>query len=56
MFRRVLPIVLVAIALSVVFGVLFATMRLGRVHPTRAWFSKRPTDPPVEPEKEAQPL
>lgn len=55
MYQRILPFVLVAIALSVVVGVLFATQRSGRNWPTRAWF-KRPTDLPVEPEKEAQPL
>lgn len=50
MFRRMLPFVIAAVALSVVFAVLFATMRLGHIHPTRAWFKKVETDLPVGPE------
>jgi hypothetical protein len=53
MFRKMLPFVLVAIALSVVFGVLFATQRMGLIHPTCARFTKKSDDVPAEPDKEA---
>lgn len=50
MFRRMLPFVLVAVVLSVVFSVLFVTQRMGLIHPSLARFAKRETDLPVEPD------
>lgn len=49
MFRRMLPIVVAAVVLSVVFSVLFATQRMGLTHPSLARFMKHETDLPVEP-------
>ena len=58
MFRRILPLVIAAVVLSVVFSVLFATQRMGPTHPSLARFMKLETDLPVgpeapEPDKEA---
>jgi hypothetical protein len=49
MLKKVLPFVLVAIALSVAFSVLYATQRMGRPHPALARFMKQTADVPVEP-------
>jgi hypothetical protein len=49
MFKKLLPFVLVAIALSVAFSVLFATHRMGHNHPVIARFMKRSADLPIEP-------
>jgi len=53
MFKKMLPFVIVAVVLSVVFGVLFATQRMGLTHPPCARFMKKTDDVPVEPDKEA---
>jgi hypothetical protein len=56
MFKRILPFVLVAIALSVVFSVLFATWRMGSTRPAFGRFMKRATDLPVEPVEPDKPV
>ena len=50
MFRRMLPFVIAAVVLGVVFSVLFATQRMGPTHPSLARFKKHETALPVEPE------
>lgn len=49
MLKKILPFVLVAVALSVVFSVIFATQRMGCRQAYIARFMKRATDLPVEP-------
>jgi hypothetical protein len=56
MFKRILPFVFVAIALSVVFSVLFATRRMGSTRPAFGRFMKRATDLPVEPVEADKPV
>jgi peptidoglycan/LPS O-acetylase OafA/YrhL len=56
MFKRILPFVLVAIALSVVFSVLFATQRMGSTRPAFGRFMKRATALPVEPVEPDKPV
>jgi hypothetical protein len=50
-----LPFVIAAVVLSVVFSVLFATQRMGLTHPSLARFTKHETDLPVEPETAVEP-
>jgi hypothetical protein len=56
MFKRILPFVLVAVALSVVFSVIFATQRMGCRQAYIGRFMKRATDLPVEPVEPDKPV
>jgi len=49
MFKKLLPIALVAIVLGVVFTVLFAAQRMGLRHPDFSSLIRRRADDPVEP-------
>ena len=49
MFKKILPFVLIAIALSVVLSVLIATQRMSCRQSALGRFMKRSTDLPVEP-------
>ena len=55
MLKKILPFVMVAMALSVVFAVLFATMRMGNIHPSLEWFTKRHAGLPIEPVEPVEP-
>ena len=55
MLKKILPFVLVAMALSVVFALLFATIRMGNVHPSLEWVTKRRTGLPIEPIEPVEP-
>jgi hypothetical protein len=51
--RKFLPILMILVALTVTFGVLFATQRMGRVRPSLDRFMKMADDLPVD---EAEPI
>ena len=55
MLKKILPFVLVAIALSVALSVLIATQRMGCPHPALGRFMKRSTELPVEPVEPVEP-
>jgi len=47
MLKKLLPFLAVAIALAAVFTILFATQRMGLIHPSLDRFTKKDEDVPV---------